>query len=78
MNINLYEMKRCSFPECKKKLKLFNSMRCGYCSKDYCFLHRLTFDHKCSGESSVAATAKANLRKENPVLKKDHWNLKCL
>jgi predicted nucleic acid binding AN1-type Zn finger protein len=43
-------MKRCNFTNCKNKLSfsLYDTLFCKYCSKHFCFIHRLPEDHICS------------------------------
>lgn len=41
----------------------------------YCNNHKLPFQHNCTKNSIIKLNEKENIRKNNPVIKSDVWNL---
>jgi hypothetical protein len=65
---------KCNFVDCKKKVNLFSNVEC-LCGHLYCNNHKLPFQHNCTKNSIIKLNEKENIRKNNPVIKSDVWNL---
>lgn len=66
---------RCFF--CRKRITEINSFKC-VCGNRFCLPHRYHYIHKCEAENELKETWKEKIKIENPVIKKDPWNLKDL
>lgn len=65
---------KCGFKDCKRKINTFCTIAC-VCNHKFCNAHRLTFDHNCRQSTTIKQKAKDTIAKQNPVIKKDTWNL---
>lgn len=65
---------KCFFQDCKRKVNTFSSVAC-ICGHFYCNQHKFTFEHNCSKTDTIKLNEKNNIKINNPVVKKDTWNL---
>lgn len=66
---------KCAFKDCRRKINTFSTIEC-VCKHKFCDEHRLTFNHDCRRSTAIKQKAKETIAKQNPVIKKDVWNLK--
>jgi hypothetical protein len=55
---------RCDYPNCKKKLKLYEQIKCR-CNKMYCLNHKSYSNHNCI----LKIDHKKIIKDNNPVIK---------
>lgn len=65
---------KCHFHDCKKKVSTFSNVEC-VCGHFFCTNHKLTFQHNCTKTETIKLNGKNNIRKNNPIIKNDVWNL---
>lgn len=65
---------KCFFEGCKRKVNTFSTPEC-VCGHYFCLHHRQTFEHSCKNTKQIEEDHKKKIQKENPIIKKDVWNL---
>ena len=61
--------------KCRKKLTLTTTYECS-CNQIFCSNHRYKFEHDCEKILEDKNKQKNEISKENPIIKKDPWNLR--